>query len=143
MFAQEAGAALLLSDAHVMAAVRRHRHTHNLGKTRRGRRHLQARAVLHCRAGRAIDNSDGRSARTRDSVVGELLSLLLLPILGVCLVLFGKQLRDGWLWRCDPPIEVADVGATREHDGRADVRNIREFFCLRSPRDSSALKGSV
>jgi hypothetical protein len=74
--------------------------------------------------GRAIDNTDGRSALVRDSVVGGLLSVGLLLVLGLCVLLFGKQLHDRWLWRCDPAIEVAHVGPPREHDGGVDVRNI-------------------
>jgi hypothetical protein len=89
-----------------MAAVRRHRGTHNLAKTLRDRRYSQAWAVSHCQAGRAIDNSGRRSARTRDRFVGRLLSLVLLLLMGVCLLLLRKQLLDSWLWRCDPPIEV-------------------------------------
>jgi hypothetical protein len=58
--------------------------------------------------------------------VGELLSLVLLHVMGACLLLFRKQLHDRWLWRCDPPFEVADLGAAREHYGCVDVRNIRK-----------------
>lgn len=112
------------SDPHIMAAVRRHRRTHSLGTRCCGRQHSQTWAVSHRRAGRALDSSYSRSARTGDSLVGKLLSLVLSPVVGVCLLLFGKQLRDGWLWRRDPAFEVADVGAAREHHRRIDVRNI-------------------
>ena len=50
--------------------------------------------------------------------------MALILVLGICLLLFCNQLHDGWLRRCDPPLEVADVGSTREHYRRSDVRRI-------------------
>ena len=73
---------------------------------------------------RAIYNSSDRFARTADSAVGELLSLALLPVLGIRVVLLCNQLRNSWVWRCDPPVEVADVRATREHHWRVVAWNI-------------------
>ena len=117
-----------------MATVCWEYRAHCLGQTCCRSRHSQARAVtLYC-AGRAINNSGNRSARAGDSVVGELLSVALLPFMGVCLLLLRKQLGDGWLWRRDPPFKVADIGATREHYWRIDVRNIRKpSVCDRHP----------
>jgi len=50
------------------------------------------------RLGSAGTLIDYRLARCRDSVVGEPLSTLLCPILGISLVLFRHQLFHGWLW---------------------------------------------
>ena len=42
--------------------------------------------------------------------MGELLSLVLFPILGISVLLLREQLRDRRLWRCDVPLELADFG---------------------------------
>lgn len=49
------------------------------------------------------------------SVVGGLLSVALLSVMGICLVLLAKQLCDGRLWRCTPPVGVAHIGAAGRH----------------------------
>ena len=64
--------------------------------------------------------------------MGELLSLVLFSILGISVLLLRKQLRDGWIWRRDAPLEMAGVGTNRERYGRVDVRNIRQSsVCIR------------
>jgi hypothetical protein len=57
--------------------------------------------------------------RATDPLVGELLSMALLPVMGIRLVLLGHQLFDGRLWRCSPSVGVAAVRAAGEY-GRRD-----------------------
>jgi hypothetical protein len=47
--------------------------------------------------------------------------LALLAVMGVCLVLFRKQLCDGWLRRCVSTENVANAWAAREHRRGFDV----------------------
>jgi hypothetical protein len=54
-----------------------------------------------------------------DPVVGELVSLALLPVMGIRLVLLGSQLFERRLWRCSPLVGVAAVRAAGE-PGRHD-----------------------
>ncbi len=56
--------------------------------------------------------------------MGVLVSLAVLPVLGVCDLFLGKQLHDGWLWRRRPTVDVANVGPTGEHRRSIDVRSI-------------------
>jgi hypothetical protein len=100
------------------------RRPHSLGKTCHEKRNSPIWTVSVCFARRPIYNSTGRFASTADSAVGELLSLPLLSVLGVCGLLLRKQLCDCRVWRCYPPIEVAVVGPARRGYGRVDVRNV-------------------
>ena len=65
---------------------------------------------LRC-ARHANHGSRHRSARNRYSAVGELLSLALLSVLGICVLLLGEQLCDRWIRGCGPSIKVATVWA--------------------------------
>ena len=100
------------------------RRPHRLGKTCHEKRNSQIWTVSVCFPRRPIYDSTGRFASITDTAVGELLSLALLSVLGACGLFLRKQLCDSWVWRCYPPIEVADVGAAGRGYGRIDVRNI-------------------
>ena len=111
-----------------MVAIRWYRSAHLLGETIHQRGHSRLRTLLFRGFRREIYNSSDRSARMPDTAVGGMLSLVLLPQLGLCSLLLRKQLLDSWLRRYHASTELADVGATGEHCWRLDVRNFREPF---------------
>ena len=76
------------------------------------------------RARHANHGSGHRSARNRYSAMGELLSLALPSILGICFLLFGEQLCDSWIRGCGASVDVAPVGSARKHGRHADVRSL-------------------
>jgi hypothetical protein len=76
--------------------------------------------------GRATHSGDNRSPRSINSIVGRLLSLGLLPIVGIRFLFLGEQPCHRGLRRRSAAVQLADVGAVREHYRCADVRNIRE-----------------
>ena len=49
---------------------------------------------------------------------------LCLPSWGIGVLLFGEQLRDGWIRGCGSSVEVAPVGPARKYGRHADVRSI-------------------
>ena len=55
-----------------------------------------------------------------------LLSLALLPFVGICFLLLGLQLYHRGLRRRGSAAKLAGVGAAREHYRRVNVRNIRK-----------------
>ena len=114
--------------SHVVVAIRWDRSAHLLGTTFHQRRHSRLRTLSLRGFCREIYNSSDCFARIPDSAVGGMLSLVLLPRLGLCSLLLREQLLDGWLWRYHASTELADVGATGEHCRSLDVRNFREPF---------------
>jgi hypothetical protein len=62
--------------------------------------------------------------RSADSVVGELLSLALLTVVGICVLLLGEQLCHRGVWRRSPAVQLADVRTAGEHYRRIDVWNL-------------------
>ena len=64
------------------------------------------------------------SARRDYFSLGRLLSPNVLVVVAISLLLFSSQLFDGRIWRRGAPIAMAAVGPSREHDGRADVRDL-------------------
>lgn len=104
------------------------RSAHLLGKTFHQRRHPRLRTFSLCDFCREIYNSSDRFARIPDSAVGGMLSLVLLPVLGLCSLFLRKQLLDSRVWRYHAPTELADVGAAGEHCRRVDVRNFHKHF---------------
>lgn len=115
------------------------RSAHLLGKTFRQRRHSRLRTLSLHGFCREVYNSSDHFARIPDSAVGGMLSLALLPRLGLCSLLLREQLLDSWLWRYHASTELADVGATGEHRRRLDVRNfcepfVRDRYATRRPR---------
>jgi hypothetical protein len=75
--------------------------------------------------------------------MGRFLSLDLFSLLGSGVLLLGKQLFHVGLWRCDFTFSVANVWASRESLGSADVRSVREPSLCDShpsyqPRDTTA-----
>ena len=46
--------------------------------------------------------------------------------MGIRFLFLGEQLCHGGLWRRSAAVQLADVGAVREHYRCVDVRNIRE-----------------
>jgi hypothetical protein len=111
-----------------VVAIRWDRSAHLLGETFHQRRHPRLRTVSLRDVCREIYNSSDRFARIPDSAVGGMLSLGVLPVLGVCSLLLRKQLLDSRVRRYHAPGELADVGATGKHCRRVDVRNFREHF---------------
>ena len=61
-----------------------------------------------------------------NSIVGRLLSLALLPVVGIDFLFLGQQLCHGGLWRRSATVKLANVGAVGEHHRCTYVRNIRE-----------------
>jgi len=80
-------------------------------------------AVLYSCAAHGRGN---RSTWSIDSILGELLSLALLLVLGVCPLLLGQQLCHRVLWRRSPTVKLGHARAAGEHHWRLDVRNIGE-----------------
>src|SRR6266852_6586120 len=90
-------------------------------------RRSQTRADPFRSAHGAIDDCVHCLAHIRDSALGRVLSLALFSIMGICLLLFDKQLCHRRLWRYRSPADVADLGSGGKHHRRADVRVVREF----------------
>ena len=84
----------------------------------------EAQSVSLCRARYANHSSCHRTARDRYSAVGELLSLALPSVLGICVLLLGEQLCDGWIRGCGASVKVAPVGTAGKHGWHADVRSL-------------------
>ena len=103
--------------------VWRSRCTHHLDK-KYSKRDSGSAGVSLRRTRHANHGSCHHSARNRHSAVGELLSLALLPVLGISFLLFGEQLCDRWIRGCDPSIKVATAGPAREYGRHADVRSL-------------------
>ena len=108
-----------------MLAVCWRRRAYHLVKKCRRKGPSRPSDVPLCRAGHANYGSGHRSARNSHSALGKLLSRALLPILGIRILLLGKQLYHGRIRRCNPPAQVATVGPFREYGGHAYVRNLR------------------
>src|SRR6266852_1087126 len=90
-------------------------------------RRSQTRADPFRSAHGAIDDCVYCLAHIRDSALGRVLSLALFSIMGICLLLFDKQLCHRWLWRYRSPANVADLRPGRKHHRRADVRVVSEL----------------
>jgi hypothetical protein len=108
---------------YAIAAVWRRRCAHYLDK-KHSTRDPQGAGVSLRRTRYGNYGCGHRSARNRYSVVGELLSLALPSVLGICVLLLGEQLCDRWIRRCDPSIKVATARPARKYGRHADVWSI-------------------
>jgi len=108
---------------YAISAVWRRRCAHYLDK-KHSTRDPQGASVSLRRARHANYGCGHRSARNCYSAVGELLSLALLSVLGICILLLGEQLCDRWIRGCGPSIKVATARAARKHGRHADVRSL-------------------
>ena len=124
-----------------MSAVWRRRRAHSLDK-KHSTRDPQGAGVSLRRARHANDGSRHRSARNRYSAVGELLSLALLSVLGICVLLLGEQLCDRWIRGCGPSIKVATAGPARKHGRHADVRSLH-WTSIRSGHSSGRRRVTI
>ena len=75
----------------------------------------------------AIDDRVHWLAPIGDSALDGLLSLALFSIVGIWLLLLGFPLRDRRLWRCRSTVDLADLGSSRKHHRRAEVRVVGEL----------------
>ena len=104
--------------SHVVVAVCWDRKARSLGKICHQKRYSLIEPVSFRGVSRAIYNSSDRFAGTTEFCCGRTVIAGFASRPGNLRLLLCNQLRDSWLWRCDPPIEVADVRATREHHWR-------------------------
>lgn len=122
---RQIGTAFVLLILPLVAAWRNCPANH-LHKARCGTRNLQAQPASLCRASRATYDGANRAAVFTGSIVGMLLSLALLLVMGIRVVFFGEQLRDGWLSRRRAAVTVAHAGPARKHHRCLDVRIFRK-----------------
>ncbi len=122
-FVQQAWCSRSSRVDHAIAAMWRRRCAHPLDQ-KHSKRDSRGAGVSLRRARHANHGSRHRSARNRYSAVGELLSLALLSVLGICVLLLGEQLCDRWIRGCGPSIKVATAGPARKHGRHADVRSL-------------------
>src|ERR1019366_5594605 len=108
---------------YAISAVWRCRCAHYLDK-KHPTRDPQGAGVSLRRACHANYGCGHHSARNRYSAVGELLSLALPSVLGICVLLLGEQLCDSWIRGCGPSVKVAPVGPAGKHGWHADVRSL-------------------
>ncbi len=83
--------------------------------------------VFRC-AGHANHRSCHHSAWNRYSAVGELLSLAVPSVVGICVLFLREQLCHSGIRGCDPSVEVAAIRTTGKHGRHADGRCIHWPF---------------
>src|SRR5208282_1355480 len=108
---------------HAISAVWRRRCAHPLDQ-KHTKGDSEGAGVSLRSARHANHSSRHRSARNRYSAVGELLSLALPSVLGICVLLLGEQLCDRWIRGCGPSIKVETARAARKHGRHAHVRSL-------------------
>jgi hypothetical protein len=115
-------------------AERRDGGSYPVGKSSLTQRHSPARPMaFRCTHG-APHDSDCLLAHVGDSVVGVVLSPLLLFNLGICFLLFRNELFYGRLWGYCSSAGMAPRGSDRKHYRCADVRALHELpICGRAP----------